>query len=176
MASPTEAITIALERNWLMIDTTVEGMDEATMARRPDEQCNSISWLMWHFSRVLDTAIHTRIREVPQLWTGDGWCDKYGMSANPEDRGVGWTADQVAAWTPPARDVQMGYYQAVRVAVGEFLASATSAQLEERRVFPPVAEPRSVAALLGQVTWDAIAHGGQIAYLRGLYQGMGWHV
>ncbi len=176
MASPTEAITIALERNWLMIDTTVEGMDEVTMARRPDEQCNSISWLMWHFSRVLDTAIHTRIREVPQLWTGDGWCDKYGMSANPEDRGVGWTADQVAAWTPPARDVQMGYYQAVRVAVGEFLASATSAQLEERRVFPPVAEPRSVAALLGQVTWDAIAHGGQIAYLRGLYQGMGWHV
>ncbi len=176
MASPTEAITIALERNWLMIDTTVEGMDEATMARRPDEQCNSISWLMWHFSRVLDTAIHTRIREVPQLWIGDGWCDKYGMSANPEDRGVGWTADQVAAWTPPARDVQMGYYQAVRVAVGEFLASATSAQLEERRVFPPVAEPRSVAALLGQVTWDAIAHGGQIAYLRGLYQGMGWHV
>ena len=99
MASPTEAITIALERNWLMIDTTVEGMDEATMARRPDEQCNSISWLMWHFSRVLDTAIHTRIREVPQLWIGDGWCDKYGMSANPEDRGVGWTADQVAAWT-----------------------------------------------------------------------------
>ncbi len=176
MASPTEAITIALERNWLMIDTTVEGMDEATMARRPDEQCNSISWLMWHFSRVLDTAIHTRIREVPQLWIGDGWCDKYGMSANPEDRGVGWTADQVAAWTPPARDVQMGYYEAVRVAVGEFLASATSAQLEERRVFPPVAEPRSVAALLGQVTWDAIAHGGQIAYLRGLYQGMGWHV
>ncbi len=176
MASPTEAITIALERNWLMIDTTVEGMDEATMARRPDEQCNSISWLMWHFSRVLDTAIHTRIREVPQLWIGDGWCDKYGMSANPEDRGVGWTADQVAAWTPPARDVQMGYYQAVRVAVGEFLASATSAQLEEKRVFPPVAEPRSVAALLGQVTWDAIAHGGQIAYLRGLYQGMGWHV
>ena len=176
MASPTEAIPIALERNWLMIDTTVEGMDDATMARRPDEQCNSISWLMWHFSRVLDTAIHTRIREVPQLWIGDGWCDKYGMSANPEDRGVGWTADQVAAWTPPARDVQMGYYEAVRVAVGEFLASATSAQLEERRVFPPVAEPRSVAALLGQVTWDAIAHGGQIAYLRGLYQGMGWHV
>jgi hypothetical protein len=60
--------------------------------------------------------------------------------------------------------------------VREFLATATTEQLEERRVFPPVAEPRSVAALLGQVTWDAIAHGGQIAYLRGLYRGMGWHV
>jgi hypothetical protein len=29
--------------------------------------------------------------------------------------------------------------------------------------------------LLGQFTWDNVAHGGQIAYLRGLFIGMGWH-
>jgi hypothetical protein len=176
VASHTESISVALERNWLMIDAAVEGMDEETLARRPNEECNSIAWLVWHFSRVLDTAIHTRIRQVPQLWIGDGWSGKFGMSDDPEDRGVGWTAERVAAWSPPAWDVQAGYYQVVREAVREFLATATTEQLEERRVFPPVAEPRSVAALLGQVTWDAIAHGGQIAYLRGLYRGMGWHV
>ncbi|GIT13918.1 MAG: hypothetical protein CM1200mP35_07380 [Chloroflexota bacterium] len=30
-----------------------------------------------------------------------------------------------------------------------------------------------MAAALGQVTWDNIAHGGQIAYLRGFFSGMG---
>jgi hypothetical protein len=25
------------------------------------------------------------------------------------------------------------------------------------------------------VMWDNLAHGGQIAYLRGLFLGMGWH-
>ncbi|MCH7571030.1 MAG: hypothetical protein IH919_10780 [Deltaproteobacteria bacterium] len=42
-------------------------------------------------------------------------------------------------------------------------------------VIPPVVEPRSWASALGQMTWDNIAHGGQIAYLRGLFIGMGWH-
>ena len=31
------------------------------------------------------------------------------------------------------------------------------------------------AAALGQMTWDNIAHGGQIAYIRGLLTGMGWY-
>ena len=51
----------------------------------------------------------------------------------------------------------------------------TVADLEKTMVIPPVAEPRSVAMLLGQFTWDNVAHGGQIAYLRGLFIGMGWH-
>ena len=42
-------------------------------------------------------------------------------------------------------------------------------------VAPPVPEPRSVDTLLGQMVWDNVAHGGQIAYLRGFYQGMGWN-
>ncbi len=100
---------------------------------------------------------------------------KYGMSDDPEDRGVGWTAAQVARWRPPSRVVQMGYYLAVKEATMNFLMNATVAELEKQSVFPPVAEPRAAALAMGQVTWDAIAHGGQIAYLRGLYLGMCWH-
>ncbi len=51
----------------------------------------------------------------------------------------------------------------------------TQAQLEESRVILPMREPRTVAAALGQVTWDNIAHGGQVAYLRGFFEGMGWY-
>lgn len=172
---PMQPLLTAHERNWEMIESALEGMDDDTMSRQPSEQCNSISWLLWHMSRVLDTVVHSRARDLPQLWITDGWHEKYGMSDDPEDRGVGWTASQVASWRPPARNVQIGYYVAIKGAVKDFLMNATSAELEKESVFPPVAEPRSAALAMGQVTWDAIAHGGQIAYLRGLYQGMGWH-
>ena len=89
---------------------------------------------------------------------------------------MGWTADQVAAWKPPAKDILLGYYQAVRASAREYLASLTTADLEKQVVFPPGAEPRTTASALGQMTWDIVSHGGQIAFLRGLYKGMGWHV
>ena len=95
------------------------------------------------------------------------------MTDNPEERGVGWTIDQVTSWSPPSSTIQLGYYASVKQAAREYISSLTQAQLEVSRVIPPVSEPRTVAAALGQVTWDNIAHGGQIAYLRGFFSGMG---
>ena len=170
-----EGLLSAHERNWNMVDMALEGLDEAVMARCPAEQCNSIAWTLWHMNRVLDTFIHTRLQSRPQLWTQGGWYQRYGMSDNADERGVGWSAEQVRRWTPPSKDVQMGYYAAVKDATRTYLSGLTYTDLEDRRVIPPVTEPRTVAAALGQVTWDHIAHGGQIAYLRGLFQGMGWY-
>ena len=81
----------------------------------------------------------------------------------------------MAGWTAPSRDIQLGYYEAIKAAAKEYLESLSQADLEVQMVIPPVAQPRSVAIALGQMTWDNIAHRGQIAYLRGLYLGMGWH-
>jgi hypothetical protein len=170
-----EGLLTALERNWDMIDGALHGLDDAALARCPTDQCNSIAWTLWHMNRVLDTFVHTRLQSQPQLWIRDGWHDKFGMSADPEDRGVGWTAAQVTAWAPPAQQVQIGYYAAVKNAARAYLSTLSYVDLEEQRVIPPVADPRSVAAALGQVTWDNVAHGGQIAYIRGLFDGRGWY-
>ncbi len=176
MANTVEPIRGALERNWDMIETAVTELDEAAMASRPNDQSNSVSWLLWHLSRVLDTFIHTRLQGVPQLWAKDGRDEKFGALPDAaEDRGVGWTAEQVAAWTTPAKDVQLAYYQAVKEAVRQYLAEVSEDELSREMVMPPSPEPRSIAACFGQVMWDSLAHGGQIAYLRGLYLGMGWH-
>ena len=171
----TDGIVTALERNWDMVDRALEGMDFETLARRPNNSSNSIAWILWHMNRVYDTLINTWLTETPQLWVRDGWSDRYGMPNNPDDRGVGWTAEQVAAWQPPIPAVQLGYYAAVKGNIREYLASVTLEDLERLLVIPPLTEPRSVGAALGQRTWDNIAHGGQIAYLRGYYQGMGWY-
>ena len=170
-----EGLLIAHQRNWEMIDAALETLDDSLLARQPAENCNSVAWIMWHMSRVVDTFIHTRLQGLPQLWLQSGWAQKFGMDADPEDRGVGWTGEQVAAWKAPAKDVQLGYYQAVKEEAEKYISSLSDGDLQVVSVIPPTPEPRSVAAALGQMTWDAVAHGGQIAYLRGLYQGMGWH-
>ncbi len=170
-----EAIIAALERNWDMVDTALEGLDDDTLARQPSDQCNSIAWILWHLNRVIDTFIHTRLTGTAQSWIQEGWHQKFGMANDPEDRGVGWTAEQVAAWSPPTREAQLGYYGAIKAGARAYLASLTGSDLEKEMVIPPMAEPRTVASAVGQMTWDTIAHGGQIAYLRGLYRGMGWH-
>ena len=173
--SSADGILAALGWNWRMVDGTLADLDEAAMARQPQPQCNSIAWTLWHMNRVVDMFVHERIASDPPLWLSDGWCEKYGMGDKPEDRGVGWTADQIAAWKPPAKEVQLGYYEAVKEAGRVRIGRLTEEELAHRRVIPPVQEPRSVAQALGQMTWDNVSHGGQISYIRGLFDGMGWY-
>ncbi len=171
----TEILLTALDRNWDMIDDALDGMDDAMLARIPASECNSIAWILWHLNRVMDSFVTTRLRDRVQIWVEGGWAQRFGTAPDAEDRGVGWTAEQVAAWSPPSREVLLGYYQAVRSEARAFLAGLTEQDLAKRVVFPAGAEPRTSASALGQMTWDIVAHGGQIAYLRGFYKGMGWH-
>ena len=175
MANTTDPITHCLERNWDMIDSALAGMDDEMLVRAPAEQCNSAAWILWHLSRVMDMFVHFRLQDAEQLWTKDGWAEKFSVNPDIEDRGVGWTAEQVAAWTSPSRDVLEGYYHAVNDAIRAYLAQVTEEELAREIVLPPLPEPRTIAACFGQVMWDNLAHGGQIAYLRGLFLGMGWH-
>ena len=173
--SAAEAIISALERNWEMVDAGLAGLEDATLSRRPSEQSDSIAWILWHMDRVVDTFINTRLRSGTQLWIRDRWYEKHGMSEDADERGVGWSAEQVAAWAAPSREPLLGYHEAVKTEARAYLSPLTATDLEARRVIPPAPEPRTVANALGQMVWDNVAHGGQIAYLRGLYLGMGWH-
>ena len=173
--SSADGILAALEWNWRMVDGTLADLDDDALARQPQPQCNSIAWTLWHMNRVVDTFVHQRIGSETPLWLRDGWCEKYGMSDDPDDRGVGWDADKLAAWTPPGKDVQVGYYEAVKEAARARIAGLSEEELAHRSVIPPMPEPRSVAQALGQITWDNVSHGGQISYIRGLFDGMGWY-
>ena len=175
MARTTDPIIHCLQRNWEMIESALEGMDDDMLSRAPAAECNSAAWILWHLTRVMDMFIHYRLQDAEQLWTKDGWAQKFDVPPDLEDRGVGWTAAQVAAWTPPSREIQEGYYHAVKAATQAYLSQVGEDELAREIVLPPLPEPRAIAACFGQVMWDSLAHGGQIAYLRGLFRGMGWH-
>ena len=165
----------SLQRNWDMVSTAVAGVDDATLVQMPNEQSNSIAWLVWHMTRVADRFIHTRFQDTGQLWTAGGWAGKFGMEASADEFGMGWSTEQVSAWQSPPREVLMGYYDAVNDAARDYI-NGLDAEGLARQV--PAAAPGTtmpVAEALGILVWDNIVHGGQVAYIRGYFEGMGWH-
>ena len=175
MAAAADGLISALENNFATIDLALNDLTDAELLRIPAPDCNSAAWILWHLSRVIDSFIHTRLRDLPQLWDTHAWAQHYTMPPEGENRGLGWTHQMVCEWQSPSRALQMEYFEQVRAALREYLPALTEAQMQQVRIIPPVSEPRTVAAALGQMTWDCVSHGGQIAYLRGMYQGMGWH-
>ena len=174
MANPVDPVSLAMERNWEMIDEDLFDLDEATMSRQPTDQCNSAAWILWHLTRVTDMFVQTRFRDQTQVWVSEGWHEKFGMPADEEDRGVGWNAAQVAQWSPPPKAIQIAYSEAVKNQTRDFLENVTLEELERKIVLGSIPEPRTIAVCMGQMVWDTVAHGGQIAYLRGFFRGMGW--
>ena len=91
-------VSNALERNWGMVDRAIDGLSDETLARRISDSDNSIGWLLFHMSRVVDVFMNSRFQGKPQIWIADGWCEKFGLSDDPETTGQGWDAARVAAW------------------------------------------------------------------------------
>ena len=164
-----------LERNWGMVDRAIEGLGDDVWNAQPNDQSNSIAWLLWHMTRVVDTFVNTRFRSHAQLWEQDGWNEKCGM-ASESGTGQGMSSEEIAAWPAPSRDALIGYYEAVKVCAREWLGSVTDADLAGTITLPNNPEPRPVSDMLGTLVYDNTVHGGQIAYLRGYYGGLGWFV
>ena len=170
----TDSIMYSLERNWEMIEAAISELDYETMARLPNDQSNSIAWIFGHISRVTDLFITHRLQSRPQLWYTGGWCERFGLADNPD--GLGRTAD-LANWQPPAKEVQIGYFEATKAITREYVSSLLAEDLETRVVFPPQAlrQEHTLGTALGQLVLECVAHGGQIAYLRGYFRGTGWY-
>ena len=166
----------ALERNWDMVSTAVAGVDDDALGRMPNGQSNSMAWLVWHMARVVDRLIHGRLQGAGQLWTDGGWHGRFGMGADPEEFGMGWSAGQVSDWPCPPRDVLLGYYDAVNAAARDYIAGLDADGLARQVPAPgPAGATMPVSDALGILVWDNVVHGGQIAYIRGYFEGMGWH-
>lgn len=170
----TDSIMYSLERNWEMVEAAISDLDYETMARLPNDNSNSIAWIFGHISRVTDLFITHRLQAIPQLWYADGWCDRFGLADNVD--GLGRTAD-LANWKPPSKEVQVGYFEATKAITRDYVSSLSADDLETRVVFPPQAlrQEHTLATALGQLVLECVAHGGQIAYLRGYYRGGGWY-
>lgn len=173
--SATQTAITALERNWGMVDKALEDADDAMLEGRLNDESNSMGWLLWHKTRVVDRFVHAWCQEASQLWIKDGWYEKFGLSDDANETGQGWDKEQVAAWKLPPKESLVGYYEAVKAAATEYIGSLSASDMERELNIPP-RPTASIGTLLGVLVFDNCVHGGQIAHLRGYYKGMGWFV
>ena len=145
-------------------DLTDELTDELAFFR-PTATANSIAWLIWHSARVQDAQL-CEIAGIEQVWTRDGWADRFGLDLPRESTGYSHTAEDVDKVRAPA-DLLAGYYHAVHKVTLEYIASVTPEELSrivDRRWTPPV----TASARLVSIIDDCAQHLGQAAYVRGI--------
>src|SRR5689334_19153473 len=75
-------------------DELTDGLSEETSSYCPAPGANSIAWLVWHSARVQDAQV-ADIAGMDQVWTGEGWVDRFGLDLPRDDTGYGHSAEQV---------------------------------------------------------------------------------
>jgi hypothetical protein len=146
----------------------VTGLSPEQLLWRPDAEANSIAWLVWHLSRVQDSHL-TEVAggDAEQVWTAQGWSDRFGLPYGADATGYGQTADEVGAFALERPGLLTGYHAAVHVRTTSVLDDLDATALDrvvDRRWDPPV----TLSVRLVSVAEDIAQHAGQAAYVRGL--------
>jgi len=161
-----EVLADAYRRISELVHQSVEGLDGAGLAFRPEGDANSIAWLVWHLTRVQDDHL-SEIAGREQAWVAGGWAEGLGMPAEASNTGYGHSSGQVGALRPEGPEALMGYHDAVAQRTLEYLAAVDAGELDrviDRSYDPPV----SVGVRLVSVISDNLQHAGQARYVRGI--------
>jgi hypothetical protein len=156
-----------------LVDTALDGLSDAELTRRIDPGGNTIAWLVWHTARMQDGQITGAEhalgrRDAVQLWTAQGFADRFRLGVGDREAGYGMSSDQVARIVAPA-DLLREYHQAVNdhtVAFLETLEDNDYSRVVDRHWDPPV----TLLARLVSIEQDAVQHLGQAAFVRGVLQ------
>ena len=62
-----DVLSDAFERVRGIAHRTVEGLDADLLVFRPDDEANSIAWLVWHLTRIQDDHVAGRGRDRTDL-------------------------------------------------------------------------------------------------------------
>jgi Protein of unknown function (DUF664) len=135
------------------------------LAFRIDEDANSIAWLVWHLTRIQDDHV-ADVAGTEQVWTSQGWMERFGLPFEPGATGYGQTSDEVAAVKAPA-ELLLGYYDATHVQTIRFVERVTDPDLD-RIVDEAWDPPVSLGVRLVSVINDSLEHAGQAAFVRGI--------
>lgn len=147
------------------VEAVLEGTDDDVLVRRPGGTGNSIAWLIWHLGRVEDAQVASAAG-LKQVWTSQGFEDRFGLPLSKRDTGYGHTTDQVDA-VRARPELLLEYYNAVHRQTAGFLESLGSEDLD-RVVDESWDPPVTLGVRLVSTLADCLQHVGQAAYAKGL--------
>ena len=150
------------------VHQTLPGLTQGQLALRPDPEANSIAWLVWHLTRVIDDHL-ADAAGTSQIWTADGWNGRFDLPFAASATGYGQDSAEVAALGSASEALLLGYHDAVHAKAVDFVSGVKDEDLSkivDRRWDPPV----TLGVRLVSVIDDSLEHVGQAAYLRGLIE------
>src|ERR1700722_3649617 len=120
-----ELLTDAFWRGRETVYEAVDGLSQAQLASRLDQDANSIAWLCWHLARVQDDHLAGAFG-MEQVWPG--FMDRFGLPFGPDAIGYGHDSSQVALVQVSA-DLLTGYHDAVHEQTVALVAGLVDADL-----------------------------------------------
>lgn len=166
MTVATELLTDGFTRVEHVLRSSLDGLGPTELEARIDPDANSIAWLAWHLTRVQDDHV-ADVAGTEQVWTADGWADRFALPFEDSEHGFGQTSAQVAQVRGVSAANLLGYHQATHAATERYLGTLTEADLD-RVVDEAWDPPVTLAVRLLSVLADDLQHAGQIAYVAGV--------
>lgn len=162
----TEILLDSFGRLPRLVHAVVDDADDALLTYRVDPGANTVAWLVWHLSRGMSAQL-AHAAGTDDVWTSQGWSDRFGLPFGARATGYGMSADEVAQVRASA-DLLAGYFDAAHAAGAEYIGSLTDADLDrvvDTRWDPPV----TLGVRLVSIVDDCVQHAGQAAFVRGVY-------
>jgi uncharacterized damage-inducible protein DinB len=161
-----DVLLYAYEQVQATLRRAVEGLTAEQLTARVGPEANTIAWLAWHLARVQDDHV-AEVAGTEQVWTADGWADRFDLPFDRSATGYGFSADDVAAVRVDSADLLLGYAAAVHERTAQFVRGLCDDDLD-RVVDTNWDPPVTLGVRLVSVLSDDLQHIGQAAYARGL--------
>jgi uncharacterized damage-inducible protein DinB len=165
MTTTSDLLIDAFERVRGIVHSALRDATQEDLTFRPDDDANTIAWLVWHLSRGQDRQIADAAGS-DEVWTSGGWVERFDLPFHPAATGYGQSADEVGAVRSSA-ELLSSYHDAVCDRTIEYLGGITETELD-RIVDPDWNPPVTLAVRLVSILSDDLQHAGQASYVRGL--------
>jgi len=164
MAAANDLLLDAYGRVAESVPAVLDGLTPDQAAWRPAPHANSIGWLVWHLTRVLDDHL-ADVVPAEQVWLDRGFADAFRLDLDWRDTGYGHRPEQVAKVVVDPVSLLADYHAATQDAIRPFLAEVDEFdRIVDTRWNPPV----TLGVRLISVADDLARHMGQAEYVRGL--------
>ena len=161
-----ELLTDAFGRVQEQVHAAVADLTLDQLHERLGPDANPIAWLIWHLARVQDDHV-ADVAGTEQLWTAQGWAERFGTPYRTAAIGYGHSSEDVASLRVPSAELLTGYYDAVHEQTAAYLTGLKDDDFDrivDTRWDPPV----TLGVRLVSVVSDTLQHVGQAAYVKGI--------
>ena len=164
--SSAELLIDAFGRIKGVVERVVRDLSPEQLRARVSSDSNSIAWLVWHLTRIQDDHV-AGVAGIEQVYTAQGWVERFDLPFDARDTGYGHSNDQVDAVQVMSGDVLTDYHRATydqTIAYLKTLGDSDFGRVVDEFYDPPV----TLGVRLVSVINDNMQHAGQAAFVRGI--------